>query len=345
MSNKTYRFGILGCGMIANVHADAISKIDDATLVGVCDNSPSAAERFAEQHGTHAYESYEKMLADPDVDVVCICTPSGFHAQNAMDALQHGKHVVLEKPMALTSESAQALVDASKASNKLLTVISQLRFSEDIRRVKRLIEEGAFGKLSLCNLSMKYYRTPEYYSSCPWKGTLAFDGGGALMNQGIHGIDLMMYMLGDVKSVQGRIKTVSHKIETEDTAVALLEFENGAIGTLEGSTCAYPGFERRIAIHGDRGYVLIRENKIEALMCNGQAVDVEDADKALGNFNTSSNPAGMSSDAHRKQIENLLAAIEGKEPLFVDATEGYRAVHLINRIYQSSKELTGEKTV
>ena len=336
MSNTTYRFGILGCGMIANIHADAISKMENAKLVGVCDNSPSAAERFAAQHGTRAYESYEEMLADPSVDVVCICTPSGFHAQNAMDALKHGKHVALEKPMALTSESAQALVEASKASKRLLTVISQLRFSEDIRRVKRLIEEDAFGKLSLCHLSMKYYRTPEYYSSCPWKGTLAFDGGGALMNQGIHGIDLMLYMMGSVKSVQGHVKTISHRIEAEDTAVALLEFENGALGTLEGSTCAYPGFERRIAIHGDRGYALIKENKIEALMCNGQAVDVEDADKALGSFNTSSNPAGMSSDAHRKQLENLISAIEGKESVFVDAMEGYRAVCLIEKIYQAS---------
>ena len=162
MTNRIFRFGILGCGMIANVHAQAVLGIADAELVGVADNNPEAARRFAEKHGARAYASYGEMLADPAIDVVCICTPSGFHADNAIEALKHGKYVVLEKPMALTSEDAARVADACRASGKLLTVISQLRFSEDLMRVKRLIADGAFGKLTLCSLYMKYYRTPEY---------------------------------------------------------------------------------------------------------------------------------------------------------------------------------------
>ena len=327
-----FKFGILGCGMIAGVHADAIGSIENAELSAVSDNNPECARSFAEKHGALAYESYADML-NSDIDVVCICTPSCFHANNAIEAMRAGKHVVLEKPMALSTADADEVIRVSQETGRLLAVICQLRFADDVRRLKRLVEENAFGKLSLCNLSMKYYRSDEYYSSSPWKGTLKFDGGGALMNQGIHGVDLLEYIVGGVKDVQGIIRTLSHKIEAEDTAVATVEFECGALGVIQGSSCAYPGFERRLEIHGDRGYAVLVENNLKELMINREQIPVSDFEVVR----TASDPSAVQSDMHKLQIKNLLLAIDGKEPLLIDAKEGRRAVKIIEDIYKTSR--------
>ncbi len=334
MKERKFRFGILGCGMIAHVHASAIRALPEALLAGAADADAQRAAQFAAQYGVHPYESYGQMLADPEIDAVCICTPSGFHAENAIAALQHGKHAVLEKPMALSVESADRIVSACDRTGKLLTVISQLRFSSDVQRVKALLAENAFGRVTLCSLHMKYYRSKEYYASSPWKGTKAFDGGGALMNQGIHGVDLLEYIVGPVKEISGKARTLSHKIEVEDTAVAMLEFENGALGVIEASSCAYPGFERRIEIHGDKGYVLLRDNRIERMLVDGKEVSGE----ALNDAGTSRDPAAINCEMHRQQIQNLLAAVRGEEALLVDAREGKKALRLIEAIYRSSHE-------
>ena len=262
-SKKTFNFGILGCGMIAEIHAKAIASVDCAELIGVTDNAADRATFFAEKYGVECYQSYESMLADPRIDAVCICTPSCFHAENAIKAMEKGKHVAVEKPMAIDLKEADEVVAVSRRTGKYLTVISQLRFADEIVKVKKMIDENAFGRITLCSLSMKYYRSPEYYSSSSWKGTKKFDGGGALMNQGIHGIDLLQYLVGPMTNVNGVAKTLCHNIEVEDTAVATFELENGALGVLEASTCTYPGFSRRIEIHGERGYVSLLENNID----------------------------------------------------------------------------------
>ena len=329
-----FKFGILGCGMIANIHALAIKGIENVQLVGVADNKKEFADNFAQKHGVKAFASFEEMLADKEIDVVCICTPSCFHAPNAIQAMQSGKHVVLEKPMAFTAAEADEVIAVSEKTGKFITVISQLRFSPDILKLKELVQKGAFGKITLCTLSMKYYRSEEYYSSSPWKGTKKFDGGGALMNQGIHGIDLLQYIVGAVKSVQGQVRTLSHAIEVEDTAAAVLEFECGALGTVQGSSCSYPGFERKIEIHGDKGYALLVENKIEKMMIDGEQVCVEITESDV---NTASDPTALDCGAHRKQMMNLLGAIEGKEKLLIDGNEGKKAVEIIEKIYKTSK--------
>jgi predicted dehydrogenase len=279
---KNVKFGILGCGMIASIHADAIKNIENATLVGVADNNVEFARKFASKHSVKAFDCYEQMLKS-DIDVVCICTPSYFHAQNAIDALNSGKHVVVEKPMALCVADADRVDEASKRNNKLVTVISQLRFSDDVVRLKEYVESGAFGKISLCTLTMKYYRSKEYFASSNWKGTLKFDGGGALMNQGIHGVDLMQYIMGGVKNVSGKIGTLCHSVEVEDTAVATVEFNNGALGVIVASTCAYPGFDRKLEIHGEKGYAILTENNLEKLMIDGKDIEL----KAFKKSNTS----------------------------------------------------------
>lgn len=317
--------------MIANVHADAIRRIDNAELIGVADNSYEFALKFAQKWGVKAFNDYNELLLNKEIDVVCVCTPSCFHAQNAIDALNKGKHVVLEKPMAITVEDTDKIIETCAKTGKLLTVISQLRFSKDIIKIKKLIEDGAFGKITLCELNMKYYRSPEYYSSSPWKGTLKFDGGGALMNQGIHGIDLLEFIMGDIKNVEGKAKTLFHNIEVEDTAVAIVEFSSGALGTIIASSCAYPGFNRQITICGSDGYAILSENKIEKLFIKGQPCEANDVCDLGG----ASDPTKIDSDYHKLQFENLMSAIKGEAKLLIDCYEGKKAVKIIESIYKS----------
>lgn len=331
---KNYNFAILGCGVISKTHALAINEIPNATLVGVADNNAEYARAFAQKNGVKAYENYQEMLADKSIDVVCICTPSGFHASNAIDALNAGKHVILEKPMSISNEWADKVIDTCEKTGKKLTVISQFRFSEDVNKVKKLISENAFGKISLCTLTMKYYRNPEYYSSSSWRGTLRFDGGGALINQGIHGVDMLDYIVGPITNVKGKIATVSHNIEGEDTAVALFQTAFGALGVIQASTCAYPGFDRRIEIHGDKGYVCLLENKIEKLMVNGEMVDLGE----LNFTSTANDNTVMDYRMHKAQFENFINGIEGKEKILVDCYEGKKALAIIQKVYKTSKE-------
>ena len=331
---KNYNFAILGCGVISKTHALAINEISNATLVGVADNNVEYARAFAQKNGVKAYENYQELLADKSIDVVCICTPSGYHASNAIDALNAGKHVILEKPMSISNEWADKVIDTCEKTGKKLTVISQFRFSEDVNKVKELISQNAFGKISLCTLTMKYYRNPEYYSSSSWRGTLRFDGGGALINQGIHGVDMLDYILGPITNVKGKIATVSHNIEGEDTAVALFQTANGALGVIQASTCAYPGFDRRIEIHGDKGYVCLLENKIEKLMVNGEMVDLGE----LNFTSTANDNTVMDYRMHKAQFENFINGIEGKEKILVDCYEGKKALAIIQKVYKTSKE-------
>lgn len=325
---KNVKFGILGCGMIASVHANAIKNIENATLVGVADNNLEIAQKFAQKHGIEYFGSFIEMLKM--VDAVCICTPSFLHADNAITALKQGKHVVVEKPMALSVEDADRVIEESKKANRFVTVISQLRFSNDVQRLKKVVEEGLLGKISLCTLTMKYYRSKEYFASSSWKGKLAYDGGGALMNQGIHGVDLMQYIMGGVKNTKGKIATLCHNIEVEDTAVAIVEFNNGALGTIVASTCATPGFDRKLEIHGDKGYAILTENNLEKLVIDGKECEVGVFEKS----NTASDPTAVASLMHQQQIENLIHAINGEEEIFIDCNEGKKAVKIITDIYK-----------
>ncbi len=331
---RKYRFAILGCGMIASIHAVAIQSLPDAELIGAADAFPEAAQRFCEKYGIRAYESEADLLRDAAVDVVCICTPSHCHAESAIRALESGKHVALEKPMALSTAQADQVIEACKKHDRLLTVISQLRFCEDVQRVKSLLEQNAFGKIVMCNLSMRYWRDENYFSSSSWRGRLAFEGGGALMNQGIHGIDLMQYVLGEPQVLRGQIATLHHNVEVEDTAVAVFRFEGGALGTLQGSTCTNPGFARKLEIHGDKGYVVLRENEIQMMQTAEEKIDLRSFSKRdKGSFNKFS---ALGHELHAMQLRNLIDAIEGRAQLLVDAHEGRKAIRIIEDIYNSS---------
>lgn len=333
-SNKhPLTFAILGCGVAATIHADAINQLEGAALKGVFDPNISSRETFSQKYNITPYNTFDELLNDGEVDIVCVCTPSFLHAEQTIAVLNSGKHAVVEKPMAMTSKDADAIIKTSRDTGKLVTVISQIRFSPDVQKIKDLLNENAFGKISLCSLSMNYYRTPEYYSCSNWRGSMTLDGG-VLMNQGIHGVDLIEYIVGPVKEVKGKTATLVHNIEAPDTAVAMLEFECGALGIIEASTCAYPGFSRRLKIQGDKGYVVLKENNIEKLMINGEKIiDKVQSEQIV---KTAKDPTKILCGLHQMQIENFIRAIRGDEPLLVDGIEGRKAIKMIEKIYSNT---------
>ncbi len=332
---KKINFAIYGCGFIAGTHAEAVREMESAELIGCADIKNEAAKAFAEKYGIIAYDSFEAMLASHDVDVVCICTPSGTHADLAIAALEHKKHVVLEKPMAITYRDCERIIAASDRNGVKVAVISQLRTSAGVSKAKEIIDSGVLGKLVLCDLYMKYYRSADYYKGS-WKGTKAMDGGGALMNQGIHGIDMLLTLVGMPKRIKSMTGTLVHDIEVEDTALALLEFENGALGVVEATTSVTPGQSRRIEIHGTRGTMTIVENAVTSLVIDGkEQIENESTIEAHDGRN---GPGNIGALGHRNQLENLVASINDGEPLLIDARDGSKPVWVIEGIYMANEK-------
>jgi len=333
---KKLGFGIVGCGMISEWHARAIAEIDGIYLVGVTDVNKNSRERLAKKYGVRAFDTYEQMLNCAEVDVVCICTPSGLHAPLAIQAAKAGKHIIVEKPMALNLEEADQMIHVCEENRVKLSVISQLRFTEAIGRLKEAVDKGLLGRLIMGNIYMKYYRSQEYYDSSSWRGTWKMDGGGALMNQGIHGIDLLQYIMGKVKSVFAYARTLARNIEVEDTAVAVLEFDNGALGIIQGTTSVYPGFPRVLEINGSKGTIALEEDSIIKWEIEGLSPP-EGVVIGKTKANSASNPSDFSIEGHIKQIQDMAHAIwEDRKPL-VDQYEGRKPIEIIMAIYESSR--------
>lgn len=322
-------FVIYGCGLIANVHALAINSLENAKLLGCSDVKIDAAKSFAEKYNIVCYETIEDVLADKQVDVVCICTPSGTHAQLAITFLHAGIHVVVEKPMAINTRDCDRIIEASEKSGAKIMVISQLRTSPDILHAREIVQSGVLGKLVLCDLHMKYYRSKEYYNSS-WRGTWKMDGGGALMNQGIHGVDLLQYIVGPVKNIKSIVKTLVHQIETEDTVVSVVEYENGALGVIEATTAVNPSFDREIKLHGTKGYLEICDNCIQRFVVDG----VEKECKKYDSAGTSNDAAAVKYYEHAKQLAIFMNVLDGKNEEYVNGYEGRKAVDIIERVYK-----------
>lgn len=321
--------------MISRVHAEAVMTSDGGYLVGVTDKSIERASAFAKEHGCAVFEDAEKLLDCDDIDVVCICTPSGLHAEYAVKAARAGKHFVVEKPMAITKEGLERIASACEENGVKGCVISQMRFSPVVRTVKRAIDDGLLGRILYCDCIMKYYRSKEYYSSSSWKGTFAMDGGGALMNQGIHGVDLVLHLLGDVKAVNASCTTLLHDIEVEDFAELILEYEGGASGHVIATTAAYPGYPLRIEISGTRGTVAFTENSILCWDVEGSkrpSICGDDSGNA-----TYSDPTRLGADYHRVQINDMIRAVTSKSSPLVDINEGRRSVSLVLAAYESCR--------
>ncbi len=337
MDNKhCYGFAIIGCGVIAGIHAEAIAKIENAKLIGVYDFSSERAKEFADKYDCKAYETQEKLLADSAVEIVNICTPSGLHYKQIVACAEAKKNVIVEKPMAITREQIEEVVKAVEENGVKLEVISQLRFTYAIRTLKKAIDEGRLGKIYIADYKMKYYRSPEYYAGSNWRGTWSMDGGGALMNQGIHGIDLIQYIMGGIKSVYADCKTIGRKIEVEDTANVLVEYNSGAVGVIECTVLAKPGYERKIEIHAEKGSVVISEDTITKW-------DVEGTDKPQTSDCKldSRNVIFFNEEHHAEQIKDLIEAIENNRRPFIDENEGKKVVDIILAAYKSSE--SGER--
>ncbi len=334
---RQVRYAIIGCGMIAKYHIAAIGNCADAQLAGVYSPDLAQARQYAQQYGTAAYAAASDIWADKGVDAVCICTPSGFHAQYALDAISHGKHVLIEKPMALTIEDCDRIIRTAKAQNVLVGVVSQLRFSPAIVQVKQALGQGVLGKLTCADLYMKYHRSQTYYDSADWRGTWKLDGGGALMNQGIHGVDLLQYLAGPVDNIFARAKTLVRRIEVEDTLSAVMEFESGAIGVIQATTSLYSGFSRRLELCGEKGTIILEEDKIMLWDVADNSAPPQ-AWSSVSEVRSSSDPTKISSAGHTRQINNFTAAVLGREPLLIDGEEGRKTLQIILGAYRASAE-------
>jgi predicted dehydrogenase len=343
MADKV-KFGIIGTGAIAAMHAKAISESRNAELVAVYDQVTERAQQFAEKHNVRAAADFESFLADKEVEAVTIATPTGIHGKVAVPAALAGKHILCEKPLDVTTDKVDEIIDACDKTGVLLMSVFQSRFVKNVALIKKAIEAGRFGKIVLASAQCKWFRDQQYYDSATWRGTWALDGGGALMNQSIHTIDLLLYLNGDVEEVSAMAGTLSHTgIEVEDNAVAIVKFKNGSMGTIEGSTSCAPGFPRRVEISGSLGSVVLEDTKIvrwqfvtdepgdEEIRPNGGIGEVISGGGA-------GDPMAISSDGHRKQIEDLSDAILKKEKeVELSGREGRRAVELICSIYKSAQ--------
>ena len=334
--------GIVGCGMIANFHAKAIADAGNAHLVGCFNRSTDKANAFASEHGGKVYETFEEMISDPDVHALSICTPSGAHLDPAVAGAQAGKHILIEKPLEITTERCDAIINACREAGVQLAVTFQSRFHESSRLMKRAIDGGRFGKVTMGDAYVKWYRSQEYYDSGAWRGTWALDGGGALMNQAIHSVDLLLWLMGPVSEISAMTGTMTHeRIEVEDVAVATLRFESGALGVIEATTTAYPGALKRIEISGSHGTAILEEEDLKAWQfAEEDSEDQEIRETMEGRTKTgggAGDPAAIGHHGHTMVFEDFAGAIlDGRSPS-VDGAEGRRSVEVIQAIYESAK--------
>ena len=338
---RKVKFGIIGTGMIAQMHADAIRLADNAELVIVYDKVTERAAEFAVKNNCAYAVSFEEFLAS-DIEAVTIGTPSGLHGEVAIAAAKAKKHILCEKPLEVTLEKTDAIIKACDENNVILSSVFQVRYSRTAQIVKKAIDDGRFGKPVLASASVRWFRTPEYYLNGKWRGTWALDGGGALMNQGIHALDLMLYFNGDVSEVKGHSTNILHKtIEVEDTVNALLVFKNGSFGYMEASTACAPGFPRRIELSGTCGSVVLEDDRIVRWQFAEERPEDEEIRlkyaSGEGMQGGSGDPTAITCEGHRRQIIDLAEAICNGTPLRIPGREGRRAVEVICAVYESAK--------
>ncbi|MBN1639973.1 MAG: Gfo/Idh/MocA family oxidoreductase [Anaerolineae bacterium] len=337
------RWGIIGCGVIAPSHADSVVGSEYADLVAVCDIDSEKGAEFAERYGGVAfYRDYHEMLRDGGLDAVSICTPSGLHSEMTIAAAEAGVNVLCEKPMAITVPQIDAMMAAVEKTGIKLEVIFQRRTYQITQTVREAVQSGVLGQLTLADAYLKYYRSPAYYQSADWRATWALDGGGALMNQGVHGIDVLTWIMGDVESVYAKASAKVRDIEVEDTCVALVTFANGAYGVIEGTTSSNPGEPTTFYFHGEKGTIVLSDRGIEkwAVSSDKSIVARNDPDKCVGREGPSatSDPRAISHSGHRAQVDDLCMAVtQDREPMITGGS-ARKAVELILAIYASARE-------
>ncbi|MGB1131036.1 MAG: Gfo/Idh/MocA family protein [Haloferula sp.] len=338
------KFGIIGAGMIGHFHAKAITAMTGGELHSVFDLRAEAADKLAEEYGAKAYSEMDAFLADPELEVVTVGTPSGAHLEPSLAALNAGKHVICEKPLEITTERIDQLIAAAEKNDRTIAAVLNRRFHPGMDAFKKAADEGRFGILTNASCYVKWYRDQAYYDSAGWRGTWALDGGGALMNQSIHTVDALLYLAGPVKSVQANTACLAHeRIEVEDIVVAIVEFENGARGVIECSTCTWSkdGHPARVQLSGTEGSVFLADEAFE--IWDFMEEKPEDAEikstlmkgqeAGLG----ANDPSAINFYQHQRNFEEVVNAIkEGREPS-TSSAEARKPVALIQAIYESAQ--------
>jgi predicted dehydrogenase len=327
-------FGLVGCGVVGAVHAKALRTVPGAQLVAVCARDPARIAQFAARFGVTAYTDYERFLEHRDLHVVSVCTPSGTHAELGCRAAAAGKHVLVEKPMDISLARADALIDACATAQVKLAVILQSRLLPAVQRIKRAVDEGRLGRLLLSDAYVKWYRMPAYYAPGSWHGTLTLDGGGALINQAIHTVDLLRWITGPVELVFAMMAAQRYPhLDAEDTLVGSVRFQNGALGVIEAATSAKPGFKRRLEITGERGTVMLKGDTISCWAIEGEEAPAASA--ALGP-DAADDPTEIAGVGHRAQMADLVQAIVTDREPVVNGHEGRTSLELVLALYRSA---------
>ncbi len=344
------RFAVVGCGVIGALHSETINGLPGAELAVVVDEVAERATAYGERYGAPATTDYDEVLRRPDIDTVAVCVPSGIHAELAVAALQAGKHVIIEKPLDVTPEAVDSVIAASEKSDRVATVISQHRFDPASRVVAEAVRDAKFGRITSGSANIAWWRSQGYYDSGDWRGTWKLDGGGALMNQGVHTVDLLVWFLGQPVEVFAWTDVLAHdRIEVEDTAVATIRFESGALGTIHGTTAAYPGLTARIQVLGDKGSAVIENDKLSYFHAAVEGNDAPAYGAGAGDnqaaelvaesgdgVSASADPTALS-DAHTIQYRDFLEAVElGRQPL-VTVRQAARTFDVIWAIYASAR--------
>lgn len=333
-ASRTFRIGLVGCGRISKNHFDAIAKVDGLDLVAVADTDYARAEHAGAERGVTAFASLEEMLKGAEPDIVAICTPSGLHAAHGAQVARAGKHVLTEKPMAITLGQADSLIREADDAGVNLFVVKQNRLNPPIQLLKRAIDKGRFGRIYMANVTVRWQRPQEYYDAEPWRGTWEFDGG-AFTNQASHYVDLMQWLVGPAESVMAKTATQARRIEAEDSGIGIVKFRSGALGVIEVNVLTYPkNLEGSITILGEKGTVKIGGTAVNRVE-HWQFADYDDDDKLVEQANT--NPPSVYGFGHEGYYRNVLAVLRGEAKPETDGRAGRKSLELILGIYESAK--------
>jgi len=338
---KTWNFGIIGAGNIADFHAKAVQSLDSAKLIGICGTNANKIKLLTEKYGCRIYNSITEMLQSREIDIVVVATPSGAHMEPTIEAAKHGKHVLCEKPLEVALDRIDKMIKAHEKHGTRLGGIFNYRFNDAVRALKGAVDAGRFGTITNASVYVPWWRNDEYYQN-NWRGTWQLDGGGALMNQSIHMVDLLQYLMGSVTSLSAYTATLGHpQIEVEDTAVAILKFKNNALGIVYGSTASFPGNPRRLELTGTKGTVVIEDDYFK----NWQFADPVEGDAQIlkkysnaGTGSGASDPMSIPFEPHAKNIFAFIEAIEREEPFEIDGYEASKSVEIILAIYESAEK-------
>ena len=337
---KTWNFGVVGAGLIADFHARAMGDIENAKFVACCDVNADRANALAKKYGGKAFDSYEKMLESDEIDIVTIATPSGLHMEPTVAAAKAGKHVICEKPLEITLERIDAMIEAHEKAGTRLGGIFPYRFNDLMVPLREAINSGRFGTITYASVYVPWWRTDAYYKDS-WHGTWKLDGGGALMNQSIHMVDMLCDLLPPIESVQAYTATLGHKMEAEDAAVAALRYTNGALGLIYGTTASYPGQFRRFEITGTKGTVINVENSITVWQFADERPEDEEVRKRFMEIEGGggvADPAAITHENHTRNFKAFLDTLERGEDFWIDGPEARKAVEVILAVYRSARE-------